>query len=111
MFGEIGAWLYKGPGGIKPDPLKPGFKNVLLEPHFVLGLDHFEASHTGPYGTIVSSWKKTNKELSYTATIPPNSTATVVLPVVNGMKVSLDGKSFSENKVELPSGTYEFVWK
>ncbi|RYZ49001.1 MAG: alpha-rhamnosidase, partial [Sphingobacteriales bacterium] len=30
MFGEIGAWLYKGLGGIKPDEMAPGFKNVLL---------------------------------------------------------------------------------
>jgi alpha-L-rhamnosidase len=34
MFGEIGAWLFKGLGGIKPDELHPGFKNVLLAPNF-----------------------------------------------------------------------------
>ena len=28
MFGEISAWFYKALGGIKPDPLKPGFKNI-----------------------------------------------------------------------------------
>lgn len=37
MFGEIGAWMYKGLGGIKPDPEQPGFKNVLLKPNFVKG--------------------------------------------------------------------------
>lgn len=58
MFGEIGAWLFKGPGGIKPDEKQPGFRNTLLEPHFVAGLDSFEASHDGPQGTILSSWKK-----------------------------------------------------
>src|SRR5690606_15827968 len=30
MFGEVAAWLYKCPGGIKPDPMAPGFKNILF---------------------------------------------------------------------------------
>jgi alpha-L-rhamnosidase len=80
MFGEISAWFYKALGGIKPDPEQPGFRNVLLEPHFVKGLDHFEARHTGPYGEIVSSWKREGGTVKYTVTIPANSTATLKLP-------------------------------
>ena len=81
MFGEIGAWMYKGLGGILPDPAQPGFKNTLLRPHFVTGLDRFTASHDSPYGTIVSSWKTEDHVIVYTATIPPNATATVTLAV------------------------------
>jgi alpha-L-rhamnosidase len=80
MFGEIGAWFYKALGGIKSDPANPGFRNVLLEPHFVQGLTQFEARHTGPYGEIISSWKRTGSRIEYTATIPANSTATLRLP-------------------------------
>jgi alpha-L-rhamnosidase len=80
MFGEIGAWMYKGLAGILPDPAQPGFKHILLRPHFVKGLDHFEASHESPYGTITSSWKKKGKVIVYTAVIPPNATATLQLP-------------------------------
>lgn len=79
MFGEIGAWMYKGIGGIFPDPQKPGFKNILLRPHFVRGLDRFNASHDSPYGRITSSWKKEKGVLIYTAVIPPNCTATLEL--------------------------------
>lgn len=79
MFGEIGAWFYKALGGIKPDPAKPGFKNILLQPHFVPALNHCEVTHQSPYGTIVSSWKRTGKKVMYTAVVPPNSTATLVL--------------------------------
>ncbi len=79
MFGEIGAWFYKALGGIKPDPAHPGFKNVLLEPHFVKGLTHFKATHNGPYGEIVSSWKRDGNKVIYTVVIPPNSTATLRL--------------------------------
>ena len=79
MFGEIGAWFYKALGGIKPDPDQPGFKNVLLEPNFVSGLTQFEARHTGPYGEIISSWKREAGKILYTVVIPPNSTATLRL--------------------------------
>jgi alpha-L-rhamnosidase len=111
MFGEIGAWMYKGLGGIKPDPLQPGFKNVLLAPHFVEGLDHFEATHEGPHGTISSSWTKKGKKVSYTVIIPANSTATVILPVVAGLKPYLEGKAVEEDTMSVGSGTYEFNWK
>ncbi|OUJ74188.1 alpha-L-rhamnosidase [Hymenobacter crusticola] len=92
MFGEIGAWLYKGLGGIRPDPLQPGFKNTLLAPHFVAGLDHFEASHASPYGLIKSAWQKTATGISYAVTVPPNATATLVLPLSQGQRVYEGGK-------------------
>ncbi|WP_460960368.1 glycoside hydrolase family 78 protein [Spirosoma litoris] len=98
MFGEIGAWYYKALGGIKPDPAHPGFKNVLLEPHFVAGLDHFEATHDSPYGTIRSSWKRVWQGVSYSVTVPPNSTATLKLP----------GSSMAQ---KLQAGTYQFEVK
>lgn len=98
MFGEIGAWYYKALGGIKPDPAQPGFKNVLLEPHFVAGLDHFEATHDGPYGRIKSAWKRVGGQVKYTVTIPPNSTAIVTLP----------GTAKAQN---LQAGTYTFTSK
>ncbi|MFD2935929.1 alpha-L-rhamnosidase [Spirosoma flavum] len=95
MFGEIGAWYYKALGGIKPDPMQPGFKNVLLEPHFVTGLDHFEATHNGPQGMIRSLWKRSGKGVTYSVTIPPNSTATLKLP-----------NSAASQKLQ--AGTYQF---
>jgi alpha-L-rhamnosidase len=111
MFGEIGAWLYKGLAGILPDPAKPGFKNVLLKPNFVNGLNHFEASHEGPFGTISSSWTRTGNTISYKVVVPANSTATVTLPAVTGLKVFSAGKLFNENSCNLSSGTFVFEWK
>ena len=80
MFGEIGGWFFKGLGGIYPDPEKPGFKNITLMPNFVKGLDHFEAKHKSPYGTIISKWEVKRKQVTYTVEIPANSTATLHLP-------------------------------
>jgi len=111
MFGEIGAWFYKALGGIKPDPEQPGFKNILLEPHFVKGLEKFEAQHNGPYGKILSRWKKYNGKIFYDIIVPPNSSATLV---INGREIyEKDGVKFSKNKkgafqAKILSGKYHF---
>jgi alpha-L-rhamnosidase len=118
MFGEINAWYYKALGGIFPDEERPGFKNVVLKPHFVPGLDHFEAKHEGPYGPIVSSWKKKGKTVEYNISVPSNSTATLYLA---GDNIREKGESPEKNKFiktlekedgkfvyELQSGDYQF---
>ncbi|MDJ1485421.1 family 78 glycoside hydrolase catalytic domain [Cytophagaceae bacterium YF14B1] len=122
MFGEIGAWLYKGLGGIKPDPKWPGFKNILLTPHFAEGLNQFEATHESLYGKIVSSWKRSGKKIIYQVVVPSNATATLTLPIRKGNKI-YEGRtpvkessqdiiilSLAENQVsyQLQSGKYQF---
>ena len=119
MFGEIGAWFYKSLGGIYTDEKQPGFKNVILKPDFVKGLSRFEASHLGPYGMIVSSWKRTGKKIEYKVTIPPNSTAELTL---KGNMVLESGKMLSSNEsiivvkqatglndLNLKAGSYSFT--
>ncbi len=119
MFGEIGAWYYKALGGIKPDPQSPGFKNTILQPYFVKGLNSFEAKHMGPYGEITSSWKRQGNKVTYSVTIPANSTATLYLNAKNILK---DGKALSKETsvkkgdkknqsftISLMSGSYVFT--
>lgn len=110
--------MYKAPGGIFPDEEKPGFKNIILKPHFVTGLDKFEARHESPYGTIVSSWERDGDEITYRVIIPANSTATFF----PGSDDVLEGKAdLSRNKyikkvrqdkdliLNLEAGKYEFT--
>jgi alpha-L-rhamnosidase len=113
MFGEIGAWLYKGLGGIKPDPANVGFKNILLEPHFVEGLNTFEAIFNAPTGKIESSWKKENGKVVYQVTVPPNATATLRLHLKTGQKIKQNQKPLTMSKdniyqLSLLSGKYIF---
>ncbi len=96
MFGEIGAWMYKTLGGIKPDESTPGFKHFFLQPSFVNGLDHFEAQHAGPYGNLISSWKRSGKRIAYHVVVPANSSATITVPV---------GKTAYEGKIKFSAGT------
>lgn len=110
MFGEIGGWFFKGLGGIKPDEKNPGFKNVLLRPNFVTGLKYFNARHDGPYGTILSSWKRGGRTIRYTVSVPPNSTATILFPVKQGQKAYLNGKTITD-LTNIKAGTYKFIVK
>lgn len=107
MFGEIGGWFFKGLGGIMIDEKQPGFKNVLLKPNFVQGLDHFEATHEGPQGKIVSSWRRKGKKVIYTATVPANSTATLYFPLKDGQG-AYTGKKKVAAVLNLDAGTYQY---
>ena len=121
MFGEINAWFYKGLGGIFPDEEQPGFKNVILKPNFVNGLDRFESSYKGTYGTIVSSWERKGKTIEYYTIIPPNSSAVLHL---EGKKITENNHSLENNPqieiveqannqfiLKLKAGNYRFKIK
>jgi len=118
MFGEINAWYYKALGGIFPDENAPGFKNVILKPNFVAGLDSFSAEHDGPYGKIVSEWKRSEDGLIYHVSIPPNSTATLY---INSRNVLTAGEDVAKDRsidgvemvgesmiIKIKSGDYDF---
>lgn len=119
MFGEIGAWLYKGLGGIFPDEKNPGFKNIILRPNFVAGLDKFEAEHDGPYGKIVSSWIRNGGSVIYNVRVPAGSTAEFH---IKASGITESGKKLSSNRfinavegedgsrtIYLESGKYSFT--
>lgn len=111
MFGAVGAWLYKGLGGILPDERAPGFKNIILKPHFVKGLSQFEARHEGPYGEIVSGWKTEGDHIRYHVVIPANSTAE--LHPGEGYYIYKNNKKDRERNgvLRLSSGSHEFLIK
>lgn len=98
MFGEIGAWFYKGLGGIFPDPAQPGFKHIILRPNFPSGLNQFEAKFKSPYGEIISKWERKKNRVICHIVIPANSSATFYAPAnVKGERV-----------VELEAGKHTF---
>ena len=81
MFGDVSAWLFQYPGGIRLDAGDDaaGFRRILLAPETV-GLSWVRASHECPYGTIRSEWRIDGGTFDWTVEVPPNTTATAVLP-------------------------------
>jgi alpha-L-rhamnosidase len=124
MFGEIGAWFYKGLGGILPDENNPGFRNIRLQPQFPEGLNHFDASFNSVNGLITSSWKRNDDVIEYKVVVPANCTADLRLPATGSTKISSGGqplitgtgissirKSEDGFSIRLLSGTYHFTIK
>jgi alpha-L-rhamnosidase len=116
MFGEIGAWFYKALGGIHPDKAHPGFKNILLKPNFVRGLNHASVSFESPYGKIESRWERKKKTVIYNVTIPANATADFYLPAGYKIgKVTLTGgktialPETGKGIYRLVAGSYEIM--
>jgi len=58
---------------------KPGYKHFLLKPLVGGMLTYASASYESPYGTIVSSWKKTEEGINYHFVVPANTTTTIML--------------------------------
>jgi alpha-L-rhamnosidase len=109
MFGEVSAWFYKALGGINIDPANPGFKNILLKPHFVKGLTFAEVSYDSPRGKIVSHWERKKKTVNYHVVIPANCTAELTVP--DGYKLK-NAKLETGEKLELTAlanGAYKLV--
>lgn len=111
MFGEIGAWFYKALAGIKPDAENPGFSNIILNPTFPTTLQHVESSYNSVSGLIQSSWFRKGKTITYTVTIPTNTTATFYIPQLKNLKVYRDKKEVIEKEMKLEAGRFTFIWK
>jgi alpha-L-rhamnosidase len=111
MFGEIGAWYYKALGGINIDEKNPGFKNIILRPHFVEGLNDFKCSYKSPFGEIVSEWIKKGEIVHYTTVIPPNCQAEFHLD--DSLKVvKAKGQKTDQGltqPIKIQAGKYEFL--
>jgi len=115
LLGDLLIWYYENMAGIKSNPEKPGFEQIIMKPDFNAGLTFVNASYESIHGLIKSNWKKSKTNLVWKITIPANTTALVYLPTatasdvkVNNVKVS-QSYQIENNKLvlELPSGTYE----
>jgi alpha-L-rhamnosidase len=112
-LGSVGLWLYSGPGGICIDEDHPGFKHFFLKPQFSTKFSSFSAALDSPYGRISSGWKMDGARMVYAVTVPPNSSATVILPTRtdDGSDITLrgaPGERVDKGKWNLAAGTYEF---
>lgn len=119
-FGAVGAWMINHSLGIRRDEQHPGYK------HFVIcpvadpdgSIKFADGYYDSPYGRIASKWSYSDdmKTLTYTLTIPPNSSATLYLPQSGATTLPADMTGIEETDsdnekqaFELESGHYVFV--
>lgn len=109
FMGHVSAWMYNSLAGIDFDPKNPGFKNVIMRPHFVKDLDWVKGEYNAVSGKIVSQWKRSGDAVEYSVQIPANVTATVYLPEGNIEAPVKGKKQKGENIYSLTSGEYKFI--
>ncbi len=91
-LGSIGEWLYGYLGGIRPDIDNPGFKHIIIAPQIEGGIDSCDTAFRSRYGGIRVAWENSGEGITLTAIIPPNSSATVELPLLPGDAITESGQ-------------------
>ncbi len=120
----VGTWFIEGLAGIKSDLRSPGFQRFVLKPGIVddPSLTWVKAHHDSLYGRIVSDWKIDDAGvLAWKVTVPPNTTATAILPTVDDKTVTEGGRPLAgvegvktlgvqpgQVTLEVQPGVYEF---
>lgn len=100
LSGNFEAWCYQTLGGINYDTEKPGFSHIILKPEPVGDLTEVSSSFKSLYGIIKSSWKRNNKNINWSFSIPPNTEASVYLPFEDSKNITLNGKSLDLNQYD-----------
>jgi alpha-L-rhamnosidase len=123
-FGAVGEWLYRYIAGIVLDEENPAYKHIIFSPHPGDGLTKAKAVHQSLYGEIKSSWKLAEGIMTYSITVPVNSTATVHLPGAIRAQITENDRPLDEAEgvlnisqkscevtLRVGSGSYEFRYK
>jgi alpha-L-rhamnosidase len=120
-FGAVGQWMMAYSLGIQRG--EPGFKSFILqpEPDPTGQMTHAEGYYDSMYGRISSAWKKEAGKLTYQATVPANTTATLYLPAASEKGITEGGQPVKQSKgvtfvkyengkavYKLVSGSYSF---
>lgn len=108
-YGSIGAWLYSVVAGIELDPARPGYKHIILRPQPGGGLNQATGKLETLYGELVSQWTLAGGTFEWTLVVPPNTTATVHLPLKEASEITLNGQAVSGSVHEVEAGEYRFV--
>lgn len=109
MLGEVVPWMHRTLAGINIDPVLPGYKHILIKPNFIDDLSYVKATKETLHGTIISEWKRKGSSIDFQLTIPPNTTASVFLPLKPGQKALLDGKRANNKPMKLLAGQYKIA--
>jgi alpha-L-rhamnosidase len=126
-FGAVMEWAYRVLAGIETDG--PGYRRIAIRPRpptpgsnpDVAPINWVRAHYDSMHGRIASAWRREAGRFSLEVTIPPNTSASVWLPVAATAGITEGGaplargagiRSFAVQdeavRVEVAAGTYRF---
>jgi alpha-L-rhamnosidase len=119
---SVGLWFTEGLAGIRYDERAPGFQHFTAAPGVESGLRRVDAALMTGYGKISSTWRVEGDTLTWDLAVPPNTTATVIIPTSALNAVRESGEPVEsqagitdavvENglfRAQVASGTYRFA--
>ncbi|MEZ4773435.1 MAG: family 78 glycoside hydrolase catalytic domain [Bacteroidia bacterium] len=101
-YGAIGDWMYQHIAGIQLDPSVPGYKKAIIRPRPGGKLTHASGKLLTMYGELTTDWKIEANVFSLSVVIPPNTTASIVLPKLSGDEI---------HQVGAGSYNFSYEWK
>jgi len=112
-YGAIGQWLYATVGGL--DTRGIGYKQLRIAPEPGGDLTHASSKLETMYGPAESSWQIEGGKITLNVVVPPNTTATAVLPKAKAVDITGEGVSDvteADGNVQctLAAGRYALTW-
>jgi alpha-L-rhamnosidase len=111
--GAVASWFFEYICGIQLDPEAPAYKHFYFRPEPGGNLSHASAVYHSQYGEILSSWQKSEGVITYTFTVPANTSASVKIENVKTFPQTEDTLDFDFKAgvatFDLNSGYYKFV--
>ena len=92
-YGSVGDWLHRVVAGLAPG--EPGYRHVVVHPRPGGGLTNASAALESRYGRIAVAWRIEDRTFALDVELPPNVTATVVLPDGMSTDVGSGAHAFS----------------
>ncbi len=122
-YGAIGEWMVRVVAGLEVDPLRPGYKHILVQPQPGGRLGKVKAKLNTMYGKVKVAWQVTDEgTFVLHAAVPANTTATVRIPRSQVADVTEGGVPLAQAEgvrsaaqdgdtvvIEVGSGHYAFV--
>jgi alpha-L-rhamnosidase len=113
FLGDVSTWFWQNLAGIQTNQTQPGFKSIVIKPQIISQLQWVKAKTHQIHGEIIVQWRKVLTGLKVNISIPPNTTALVVLPMYSNSTLQTDGgrikaRNTQEVEIEIGSGKYEF---
>jgi alpha-L-rhamnosidase len=98
-YGAISDWIFSTVGGIDTAEDAPAFRHSIIKPCPGGDINWAETKLDTPYGLLAVRWEITGGKLNLAVTVPPNTSAHLVLP-----------KQAGGDERELGSGSYNFSY-
>ena len=95
FWGDVSAWFYYYPGGLRFNPTSRDIHHVDVKPHFLEALEHAKATHLTKDGEIAISWRREGDMIELNILVPEIYHGSIELP--EGYEFE-DGDGFKELK-------------